>query len=142
METLLHLVSLTLALSAAAESLRLIRLAGHAHAWLILALGFVLLAAERVLELLSGQASDSIYTSHESASDILMLSMSALYLYGARRMRGVFLEHQATRAALQHELDDLRHFQHLTVGRELRMKELAEENVTLRSQIVAADTDK
>lgn len=132
MEILLHLASLTLALTAAAEALRLIRLTNHSHAWLFLALGFVLLAVERTLELFSGQGLVSEYSYHELASDVLMLSMAALYLYGIHRMRAVFLEHRATQEALQHEVDDLKRFQHLTVGRELRMKELAGENAVLR----------
>ena len=40
-------------------------------------------------------------------------------------------------AELERQLDELRRFQKLTVGRELRMKELAEENTALRSQLSA-----
>ena len=141
MEMLLHLVSLALALAAAAEALRLIRLTGHAHAWLFLALGIFLLGVERTLEMFLGQAMVSEYTFHELASDILMLAMAALYLYGIRRMREVFLEHRAIRKALQHELDDLLRFQRLTVGRELRMKALAEENAALRNRTAPAQSD-
>lgn len=136
-ELFLHLASLTLALAAAAEALRLIRLTGHSHAWLFLALGFSLLAIERTLELVSGQFQGREYSLHELASDIFMLVMAALYLYGIRRMRKVFLEHRATQEKLQHELDDLRRFQRLTVGRELRMKDLIEENTALRNQLLS-----
>ncbi|MDO8311168.1 MAG: hypothetical protein Q7T25_04440 [Sideroxyarcus sp.] len=141
MEILIHLASLSLALAAAAEALRLIRLTGHSHAWLFLTLGFVLLAVERTLELFSGKAMAMEYSFHELSSDILMLAMAALYLYGIHRMRVVFLEHRTTQEALQHELGDLRRFQHLTVGRELRMKELTEENTVLRNQITPAKPD-
>lgn len=134
MEILIHLASLTLALAAAAEALRLIRLTSHSHAWLFLALGFVLLAVERTLELFNGKVIGLGYSLHELASDVLMLAMAALYLYGIHHMRAVFLEHRATQEALQHDLDDLRRFQHLTVGRELRMKELVEENAALLNQ--------
>ena len=41
-------------------------------------------------------------------------------------------------AELERQIDELRHFQKLTIGRELRMKELAEENAALRNQIAAA----
>jgi len=41
-------------------------------------------------------------------------------------------------AELERQIDELRRFQKLTVGRELRMKELAEENAALRQQIAAA----
>lgn len=138
MEVLLHLASLTLALGAAAAALRLIRLTGHSHAWLFLSLGFALAAVERTLELFSMQALAQEYSFHELASDIIMLAMAALYLHGTHRMRAVFLEHHATREALRHELEDLQRFQRLTVGRELRMKELAKENAALRNQHTAA----
>jgi len=125
---MIHVASLTLALAAAAESLYLIRLTGRSHAWFFLVFGFVLLAVERALELFSGQAAGSGYSFHEKASDVIILLMSAFYLYGIHHMRQVFLEHRATQEALQHELDDLKRFQRLTVGRELRMKELVQEN--------------
>src|SRR3989338_5471091 len=41
-------------------------------------------------------------------------------------------------AELERQIDELRRFQKLTVGRELRMKELVEENAALRKQIAAA----
>lgn len=139
MEILIHLASLTLALAAATEALRLIRLTGHSHAWLFLALGFVLLAVERTLELFNGKVIGLGYSFHELASDVLMLCMAVLYLYGTRRMRAVFLEHRTAREALQHELDELQRFQRLTVGRELRMKELVEENAALRNRLAQPD---
>lgn len=45
-------------------------------------------------------------------------------------------------AELERQLDELRRFQKLTVGRELRMKELAEENAALRKQIAAAQQNE
>ena len=52
------------------------------------------------------------------------------------------IRHEAERKQLmqdmQHRLDELERFQKATVGRELRMKELAEENAALRNQIAAA----
>ena len=38
-------------------------------------------------------------------------------------------------AELERQIDELRRFQKLTIGRELRMKELADENAALRKQI-------
>jgi mannose/fructose/N-acetylgalactosamine-specific phosphotransferase system component IIC len=139
MEILIHLASLTLALAAAAEAFSLIRLTGRSHAWLFFVLGFVLLAVERVLELFGGETMAMEYTFHESASDVLMLVMAVLYLYGIHQMRAVFLEHRATREAMQRELDELQRFQRLTVGRELRMKELVEENTALQQQALQPD---
>ena len=42
---------------------------------------------------------------------------------------------QARQAELERQLDELYRFHKLTVGRELRMKELVEENETLRDQL-------
>jgi hypothetical protein len=44
-------------------------------------------------------------------------------------------------AELERQLDDLRRFQKVTVGRELRMKELVEENAALRNQLAALQPD-
>jgi hypothetical protein len=68
-------------------------------------------------------------------SDVVMTLMSALFVYGIHGMRKVFLSHQATEDALRHELEDLHRFERLTVGRELRMKELAAENKELHHQL-------
>lgn len=43
---------------------------------------------------------------------------------------------------MQHRLNELERFQKLTVGRELRMKELVEENAALRGRLAAANPDK
>ena len=53
----------------------------------------------------------------------------------------IFKPMRAQQAELERQIDELRRFQKLTVGRELRMKELAEENAALRNQI-AAQTDE
>lgn len=45
-------------------------------------------------------------------------------------------------AELERQIDELHRFQKLTVGRELRMKELAEENAALRKQIAAAQQNE
>ena len=50
----------------------------------------------------------------------------------------IFRPMRAQQAGLERQLDELLRFQKLTVGRELRMKELAEENAALRKQIAAA----
>ena len=44
-------------------------------------------------------------------------------------------------AELERQIDELRHFQKLTIGRELRMKELAEENAALRDQLAGTQSD-
>ena len=45
-------------------------------------------------------------------------------------------------AELERKIDELLRFQRLTVGRELRMKELADENTALRKQIAAAQQNE
>ena len=45
-------------------------------------------------------------------------------------------------AELERKIDELLRFQRLTVGRELRMKELADENAALRKQIAAAQQNE
>lgn len=50
-------------------------------------------------------------------------------------------EQQQSRQKLEQQLDELLRFQKLTVGRELRMKELVEENTALRNRITAAQPD-
>src|SRR3989338_9967894 len=47
----------------------------------------------------------------------------------------IFRPMRYQQAELERQLNELRRFQKLTVGRELRMKELAEENAALRKQI-------
>ena len=44
-------------------------------------------------------------------------------------------------AELERQIDELHRFQKLTVGRELRMKELAEENAALRDQLAGTQSD-
>ncbi len=44
-------------------------------------------------------------------------------------------------AELERQLDELRRFQKVTVGRELRMKELVGENTALRNQLASAKPD-
>ena len=65
---------------------------------------------------------------------LIAIVSPALYLLIFRPMR-------AQQAGLERQLDELRRFQKLTVGRELRMKELVEENTALRNQIAAAQPD-
>jgi len=59
---------------------------------------------------------------------------TALYILIFRPMR-------SQQAELERQLDELRRFQKLTVGRELRMKELAEENAALRDQLAGTQSD-
>ena len=65
---------------------------------------------------------------------LIAITTPALYILIFRPMR-------EQRADLERQLDELRRFQKLTVGRELRMKELAEENAALRDQLAGTQSD-
>jgi hypothetical protein len=68
------------------------------------------------------------------ATLLIAIISPALYLLILRPMR-------RQQAELERQLDELCRFQKLTVGRELRMKELVEENAALRKQIAAAELE-
>ncbi len=84
---------------------------------------------------------------HEHSNN-LWLSHSIIWLFGLailyisyRRDSRLFAERRQAQQNLQQQLGELLRFQKLTVRRELRMKELAEENTALRNQIAAAQPD-
>jgi len=94
------------------------------------------------VSLLPYQARDRVF------STSLMLSHGIAWLIGLaalgfayRRDSRLSVERQQAQQKLQHQLDELLRFQKLTVGRELRMKELAEENAALRNQMVSDKYD-
>jgi hypothetical protein len=73
-----------------------------------------------------------------------MLSHGIAWLIGLaalgvayRRDSILSVERQQAQQKLHHQLDELLRFQKLTVGRELRMKELADENAELRNQMAS-----
>lgn len=66
---------------------------------------------------------------------LIAIASPALYICIFRPMRN-------QQAELEQQLDELRRFQKMTVGRELRMKELVEENAVLRNQLAAAQPDE
>lgn len=75
----------------------------------------------------------------------ILLSYGAIWLIGLamlgisyRRDLRLSATRQQARQKLQQQLDELLRFQKLTVGRELRMKELVEENTALRNQLDSA----
>ncbi len=136
-EVLIHTINLALALAAAVESVRLIRLTGRNHAWLYISAGLILLSVKRLIEMYVTEAGWGLDSFEDMLVDMLGLLMTVLFLVGIYRMRAVFAQHLATAAALREELDDLRRFERLTVGRELRMKELSDENSALQQQLGA-----
>lgn len=85
---------------------------------------------------------DRFFIHRSKHSNNLMLSHGTIWLIGLaalgisyRRDRRRAAERQQSRQKLQQQLDELLRFQKLTVGRELRMKYLVEENTALRDQL-------
>ncbi|HEU0282770.1 MAG TPA: hypothetical protein VFQ99_03230 [Gallionella sp.] len=136
-----HPLAIALQLFAIIMALRLIPLTGRAKAWLVFSTAFVLMGVRRAIELLehfdiihSGVASNNL-------NDLIALITSTLMALGVYLIREVFEERAQAQQKMQQQLDELLRFQKLTVGRELRMKELMEENAALRQQIAAAQPD-
>ncbi len=110
---------------------------------LMLAIGLVILANEFLIMALIESIHDTILKDafltmmvFEFADPILLTALvsPALYLLIFKPMR-------TQQAELERQLDELRRFQKVTVGRELRMKELVEENAALRHQLADAQPD-
>ena len=99
---------------------------------LVAAVCLIALAPELLIMLLIASGSAYLKGIPEAAWVLLdaialtAIVAPALYLLILRPMRSQQTE-------LERQLDELLRFQKLTVGRELRMKELAEENAALRN---------
>lgn len=133
-ELTLHLVAATLATVAAVCALYLIPISGKARAWLLLCAAFILFSVDRLSELMAhAMLLDELF--HEVLSDVLLAAMAACLLGGVCYIRAIFLERNAERRRLEQQLDELQRFHQVTVGRELRMKELHEENRALKAQL-------
>lgn len=107
---------------------------------LMIATGLVILVSEFLIMLLiefihSTILKDTFLTmmAFEFVDPILLIALvsPASYILIFRPMR-------SQQAELEQQLDELRRFQKLTVGRELHMQELVKENTALRLQIAAA----
>ncbi|MBI5658062.1 MAG: hypothetical protein HZC43_00585 [Nitrosomonadales bacterium] len=140
----IHPVAIALQLLAIFWALRLIPLTGKAKAWLAFTAAFALMGARRVIELLEhiGVIQIEIGNAFDIMGEILALIISILVALGIYLIRGVFEERQQAQQKLQQQLDELLRFQKVTVGRELHMKELAEENAALRDRLAAAQPDE
>lgn len=95
---------------------------------------FVLFAIERTLELLvhNGLVMDD--TTWETASDVLHLGILGFLLLGIVLIRKLFVEREDANHKMLDSMDELQRFYDATIGRELRMKELYEENQELKEQ--------
>lgn len=128
-------LSVFLQVTAAIMALRLIPLSGRASAWLLFSLVFLLMSLRRFISLLheTDFIDDPRYL--HSLIEPLALLISILLLIAVYLTRGIFANLEKTRAQTEQQLDELRRFQKTAVGRELRMKELEEENLNLRIRL-------
>lgn len=132
-----HPLAAALQLLAVVWALRLIPLTGKAKAWLVFSAAFTLMGVLRVIELLEHHSviQDAILS--HGMSSAIALAISILTVLGIYLIREIFLKHILAKNQLEQQLDELQRFQRLAVGRELRMKELVEENAALRNQLTA-----
>lgn len=134
---LVHLVNFTLQIAAVVLALLLIPLSGRARAWIILSCSFVLTALHRLLDVSIHMMNDEQILEW---NDVIVTFSVLLLVTGIYLIRQVFEEQQQAQQKLQQHLDELQRFQHLAVNRELRMKELVEENAALRQQLATGQT--
>ncbi|TNC97625.1 MAG: PAS/PAC sensor protein [Gallionellaceae bacterium] len=101
----------------------------------VFAVGMIILVIESLIMLLIEAVPSSIVPDEkwQFLDPILLTTIVSPILY--------FLIYRPLnqQALLEQQLDELQRFQKVVVGRELRMKELAEENLMLRSQITTGD---
>lgn len=135
MELQLHLISVILAVAATVWAVYLIPLAGRAIAWILLSIAFILFAAERVFESLVHRGLLMGLETAEVVSDIMHVFILAFLLGGIFHIRRIFLERQFAQRKLMENLDELQRFFNASIGRELRMKELFDENQTLKTRL-------
>ncbi len=92
---------------------------------------------------------DRFFTHRYEHDKVLWLSYGAIWAIGLavlgilyRRDLRLAVARQLAQEKLHQQLDELLRFQKLTVGRELRMKELADENTALRDRLAAAPSEE
>lgn len=131
---LTHLFNFVLLSAAVVMALRLTRESGFALAWVVLTAAFILTAVSPLLDLY-GHLYQQNHTIVLESSDVLATISALLMLVGVFLLRRIVAERSETRLKLHQQLDELQRFYKLAVGRELRMKELVEENAALRRQL-------
>ncbi len=134
LELLLHLCGVILSSSAAFLALRLIPFTGKSKAWLLISVAIIMMAIERTGELLANTGMIGL-TAYAIFADSLWVLISALLLMGVLHIRALFLERIAAKTTLEKNLDELQRFHDVSIGRELRMKALFEENHALKSRL-------
>jgi len=137
-ELFFHLLAAALQLFAIILALHLIPLTGNARAWLVITAAFVLIGVRGIISLLEHANVIQNGSALDSLIDIIALVTSILMVLGVYLISEIFEERQRAQRQLQEQLDELLRFQKVTVGRELRMKELMEEITALRNPLIAA----
>lgn len=131
---LIHLVNFTLFAMAAVVALRQFRTSDYMPVWLLLS-GFLVLTAISPLLDLFEHLSISGDENFVEWSDVLATLRGGLLVAGVHLLGRVMGERRIVQQQLREQLDELRRFQRLAVGRELRMKELVSENAALRERL-------
>ena len=108
-------------------------------AGMAIAVGVVILVGELLIMLLFESMHDAFLT--DMASEMIAFEFAdpilLVILVSPVLLLLIFRPMRAQQAELERQLDELRSFQRLGIGRELRMKELAEENTALRNSLSA-----
>lgn len=133
-ELITHQIGIILAIAAVFLALRLIPLTGKSKAWLFISTALILMAVERASELFA-HAGMLEPVAHEIFADGLWIVILALLLAGILFIRSIFLERRAAQATLEKQLDELQRFHNVSIGRELRMKALFDENQALKTRL-------
>lgn len=131
----IHACAVVLQLFAVIWALRLIPLTGKAKAWLAFSAAFTLMGIHRIMELLEHSGLNRYGPAFDNLDNLIALLTSILIMFGVYQIRMIFEERQQDHLKLQQQLDELIRFQKVTIGRELRMKELVEENAKLHNQL-------
>jgi hypothetical protein len=128
-------LSVLLQVTAAIMALRLIPLSGRASAWLLFSLVFLLMSVRRTISLLYEAGFIDDPQRLHALTEPLALVISVLLVVAVHLTRGIFADLAKSRAQTEQQLDELRRFQKSVVTRELRLKELEEENASLKNRL-------
>ena len=137
MDTVTAILWLSVALQvlAAIMALRLIPLSGRATAWVLFSVVFLLMAARRFISLLHEAGVIEDPQRLHILIEPVALAISILLVIAVYLTRRSFEERNRAHAQLEQQLDELKRFQKATVGRELRLHGLEEENARLKGRL-------
>lgn len=135
MEYLLHWISALMAIAVVGCAIFLIPLAGRSKGWLLVPVSFIMLAAQGMLEMLAH--SDILLAGEHNAAvgDTLYIAAMVCMLGGVICLRRFFIERRQSSLQVAQQMKELQRFHQVGIGRELRMKELQEQNRKLQEQI-------